>query len=101
MSLFNAFSPLNGGQLNTYQYPTESPYDLDAGLDYTRPATGITPWPFPVIIGYVDGMIPLQNGLEYSLMLGKVPFGPGTGTQSAPTNVIFPNIMGSLLKVSG
>lgn len=98
---FSAISPLNGGNLNTYSYPTESPFDLDAGLDYTRQATGFSPFPFPVLLGWVDGFIPLQNNLEYSLMQGKTPFGPWQGNQSVDINVAFPNIMGSLAKVTG
>jgi hypothetical protein len=98
--LFNAFSPLNGGALDTYQYPAEHPYDLDASLDYTRPATGVASWPQPVILGYVDGFIPQQNALEYSLMLGQGPIGPNVGLHS-PYAQMFPNIMGSLSKVSG
>jgi hypothetical protein len=104
MSLFNAFSPLNGGALNTYQYQSESPYDLDAGLDFTRPALGFSPFPFPVVTGYVEGVIPLHNNLEYSIMLGKEPFGPmyfNGGIQGAPVQMVFPNVMGGLAKVSG
>lgn len=99
--MFNAISPLNGGNLDTYSYPTESPYDLDAGLDFTRQATGFSPFPFPVVLGWIDGFIPLQNGLEYSIMLGKTPFGPWSGAQSVPDQIAFPNIMGSLAKVTG
>lgn len=99
--MFNAFSPLNGGNLATYGYPTESPFDLDAGLDYVRPKTGDTLFPFPVVTGWIDGYTPLFNKLEYSLMLGKVPAGPWTGEQMTPNNIVFPNIMGSIAKVSG
>jgi hypothetical protein len=100
-NLFSAFSPLNGGALNTYQYATESPFDLDAGLDFTRGTKTASPFPFPVIIGYVEGIIPLHNQLELSIMHGKVPFGPWSGVQSTPNELVFPNIMGSLMKVSG
>lgn len=99
--MFNAFSPLNGGNMNTYQYPSESPFDLDAGLDYTRPKTGEAIFPFPVLLGWVDGFVPLQNNLEYSIMHGRTPFGPWQGVQSAPNQMVFPNIMGSLAKVTG
>jgi hypothetical protein len=99
--LFSAFSPLNGGSLGTYNYASESPFDLDAGLDYTRQSRTISPWPFPVLLGYVEGVIPLHNNLEYNIMRGKTPFGPWTGQQSAPVQMVFPNIMGSLAKVSG
>jgi hypothetical protein len=100
--MFNAFSPLNGGNFNTYNYASESPFDLDAGLDFTRQATGAAIYPFPVLLGYIDGFVPLQNNLEYSIMRGRVPFGPWSGgDQSAPNAMIFPNIMGSLSKVTG
>jgi len=101
MSLFSAFSPLNGGALNTYQYPTESPYDLDAGLDYTRGTNTMSSFPFPVVLGYVDGFVPTGNQMEFNLMLGKNTFGPYVGQTSAPMNMVFPNIMGSLSKVQG
>lgn len=99
--MFNAFSPLNGGNLDTYGYGSESPFDLDAGLDFTRPAIGFATFPFPVLLGYIDGFIPLQNNLEYSIMRGRNPFGPWQGVQSAPDQVVFPNLMGSLAKVTG
>lgn len=99
--MFDVMSPLNGGSFATYGYRSESPFDLDAGLDYTRQATGFAPMPFPVVIGWVDGFIPLQNDLERSIMRGKVPTGPWTGQQSALNSVVFPNIMGSLAKVTG
>lgn len=99
--MFNAFSPLNGGALSTYRYQSESPFDLDAGLDYTRKATGFSPFPFPVVLGYVEGIVPLNNNVEFQIMLGKVPFGPWSGDQSASLNMVFPNLMGGLAKVSG
>lgn len=98
---FSAFSPLNGGSLQTYKYESESPFDLDAGLDYTRRATGIAPMPFPVILGHVEGIAPLQNNTQFHLMLGKVPFGPWSGQQSAPAEMVFPNLMGGIAKVNG
>lgn len=99
--MFNAYSPLNGGNLDTYQYASESPFNLDAGLDFTRPKTGQDYYPFPVVLGWIDGFPPLQNELEYSIMLGRQPFGPWQGDQSAPNSVVFPNLMGSLAKVTG
>lgn len=101
MSLFSAFTPLAGGALNTYQYKSESPFDLDAGLDYTRESNTFSPMPFPVVLGWVEGFAPLHNNLEWSIMLGKLPYGPWQGQQSAPVQMVFPNIMGSLVKVSG
>lgn len=99
--LMNAFSPLNGGSLATYNYASESPYDLDAGLDFTRQATGVSTFPFPVVLGWVQGVLPLSNNLEWSIMLGKVPTGPWTGMMPTDLAAIFPNQMGSLMKVSG
>jgi len=100
--LFSAFSPLNGGAIGTYGYPTESPYkDLDAGLDYTRMKTADAFYPFPVVTGYIDGYTPLLDNLEYSLMMGKNTFGPFVGDLSAPLQMIFPNIQGGLAKVKG
>lgn len=98
---FSAFSPLNGGSFATYDYPSESPFDLDAGLDYTRKATGFSSFPFPIVLGWVEGIAPLSNNLSYQLMLGRVPNGPWTGQQATPNAMVFPNIMGSLAKVSG
>lgn len=99
--MFSAYSPLNGGSLQTYNYKSESPFDFDAGLDYTRQATGFSPFPFPVVLGYVEGLAPLNNNVEFQIMLGKVPFGPWSGQQSAPLEMVFPNLMGGLAKVSG
>lgn len=104
MALFSAFSPLNGGAMNTYGYPTESPYDLDAGLDFTRKATGFADYPFPVVIGYIEGVIPTHDKLEYMLMKGKEAFGPMLDNgviQGALPQMVFPNIMGSMAKVTG
>lgn len=99
--MFSAFSPLNGGSLQTYNYASESPFDLDAGLDFTRPATGFSPFPFPVLLGWVEGNIPQTNALELQLMLGKTPSGPWMGAQQGLPEMVFPNVMGSLSKVTG
>lgn len=99
--MFNAFSPLNGGSLDTYNYASESPFDLDAGLDFTRQATGFSTFPFPVMTGWVDGLLPQTNALELMLMKGKTPSGPWAGQQQGDLSVVFPNIMGSMMKVTG
>lgn len=99
--LFNAFSPLNGGAPSTYGYASESPFDLDAGLDFTRPATGFSPFPFPVLLGWVEGNIPQNNALELSMMRGKTPSGPWMGDNQGLPTLVFPNVMGSLMKVAG
>lgn len=105
MSLFSAFTPLAGGALDTYKYKSESPFDLDAGLDFTRVVRTVTPLPFPPVIGWIEGIAPLHNNLEFAIMRGKLPYGPmalNNGTvQGSPAPMVFPNIMGSLMKVSG
>lgn len=99
--MFNAFSPLNGGALGTYKYVSESPFDLDAGLDFTRMPTGHAVYPFPVMLGYVEGFIPLCNDLQLSMMKGRTPYGPWVGDKTVLPEMVFPNIMGSLAKVQG
>lgn len=105
MSIFNAFSPLNGGALNTYQYKSESPFDLDSGLDYIRETNMAWKMPFPNVIGWIEGIAPLHNNLEWSIMRGKNPYGPMVGpngvVQGSPVQMVFPNVMGSLMKVGG
>ncbi|MDE2429505.1 MAG: hypothetical protein KGM99_12295, partial [Burkholderiales bacterium] len=98
---FNAISPLNGGQLNTYYYDAEYPYDLNGALDFVRPATGVSKFPYPQTIGHVEGLLPLFNGMEYSLMLGKTPFGTWVGQLPQDIGAIFPDVSGSMRKVGG
>ena len=100
-NLFSAFTPLAGGRSETYGYPTEYPYDLDASLDFTRMTGTYSPFPFPLTIGYVAGLVPMLDGLQRSLVQVKAPNGPFTGINSAPINVIFPNDMGGLSKIKG
>lgn len=102
MGLFSAFSPLNGGTLDTYTYPNEYPYDLDAGLDYTRPATGFAMFPFPLTVGYMK-TCPLLDALEFGMSKGKLPTGPVINMLTMPQiqPVAFPNIQGSMKKVKG
>jgi hypothetical protein len=101
--MFSAFSPLNGGASGTYKYPTESPFDLDAGLDYTRMPYGRSLFPYPLTIGYIEGRIPQFNHLEFSLMLGKLPTGPWQGAFPVGSQLpfMFPDITGGLMKVKG
>lgn len=99
--MFSAFSPLNGGNLQTYQYATESPFDLDAGLDYTRLPSAFAPFPFPVVLGFAEGFAPLVDNLMLQTMRGREAFGPWSGQVAAPAAMQFPNLMGSLAKVGG
>jgi hypothetical protein len=98
---FDAFSPLNGGSIGTYGYASESPMDLDAGLDFTRPRNSIDMFPFPVVLGWVDGFVPLAGELQSQIAYGKTAFGPWQGANNAVAETVFPNLMGSLAKVSG
>lgn len=100
-NLFSAFSPLNGGSLDTYGYPVEHPYDLDASLDYTRFTGTFSYFPFPLAIGHVTGLVPMLDGLQSMLAQTKSPNGPFIGATSAPINVIFPNQLGGLAKIKG
>lgn len=100
-NLFSAFSPLNGGTFDTYGYPNEFPYDLDAGLDYTRFTGTYSPMPFPQSIGYIDGLVPLLDTLRNNLAQVHAPNGPFVGAVGIPIEMIFPNNMGSLIKVTG
>lgn len=98
---FTAFTPLAGGTPDTYNYGVEYPYDLDASLDYMRPATGFSTFPYPQTIGHVLGLCPLFGDLARRL---AVP-----GYVSTSLNIldnpdlasVFPDISGSLRKVSG
>lgn len=98
--MFNAFTPFAGGQLSTYDYASESPFDLDAGLDFTRPQRTYASKPTPPTVGWIDGFLPLLDTVEYSMMRGKVPSGPymGVTTDFVP---IFPSITGGLAKTTG
>lgn len=103
MALFNAMSPLNGGTLDTYFYKTEYPYDLDASLDYTRPALGRAIYPYPLTTGWVSGFCPQFNSQEQALMLGKLPSGPNVNMMYGQIDwaAAFPDLSGGLVKVGG
>lgn len=104
---FSVFSPLNGGTQDTYYYPNEYPYDLDAGLDYTRPATGRSIFPFPVGIGSVMGICPCYDELnrtiltESNVAINGTVFTNITGLGSDNRSIVFPDLMGGLRKVKG
>jgi hypothetical protein len=104
---FSAFSPLNGGQFYD-MYATENyPLHLGAGQDYTRFGTGIAKWPAPLILGHVDGFCPQFNAQEwFRIKDNKTPYGPYTGGGIAvgagdDFARMFPNIQGSMQKVTG
>lgn len=101
---FSAFTPLAGGSLDTYKYPVEYPFDLDAGLDFTRPKTGVAIYPFPLSIGSVQGCLPLFDQLQYAMMKGELQNGPWAGAYpNTPQELsfVFPDLQGGLMKVAG
>lgn len=103
MSDFSAFSPLNGGDPGTYGYGVEYPYDLDASLDFMRPATGVSPMPYPEVIGHVEGMSPLYDEMWGAISATSINaqvlnvLAASTRQQS----LVFPEIQGGLRKVLG
>lgn len=61
------------------------PLDLDGSLRFTREATGYSVFPYPTIIGYVQGLLPMQDNLVHAAMYGKQswgPWSPGAAPQS-------------------
>lgn len=101
MSLFNAISPLNGGNIGDYYKDWQYPLDLNGAQDYTRPQTGFSPFPYPLTVGYVSGLLPLMDAQTYFNMRGDQPFGPFIGAAPANLEAVFPNIQGGLQKVGG
>lgn len=61
------------------------PLDLDGGEKFTRFRTGISPWPYPSIIGCINGFIPLQDAWVRRRMIGRAPMGPNVST--VPVNL--------------
>lgn len=101
MSLFNAFSPLNGGEFGTYYNDRTYPLDLNGSQDYGRPALTQSPFPYPETLGFVQGLVPQFNGLELQAMWGKKAFGPWMEAPQGSFQLAFPDIQGSMMKVSG
>jgi hypothetical protein len=101
---FSAFSPLNGGTPDTYYRDYEYPYDLNGSLDFVRPKGANAAFPFPVSIGYVQGLIPLADNLQFDLMRGQDGFGPWIGAYPNTAQQlawVFPDMQGGLQKVKG
>jgi hypothetical protein len=101
MALFNAISPLNGGTLGTYYQDRNYPIDLNGAQDYMRPQLGMPVYPFPVVIGSVQGLVPCFDGMVFSTMLGKNPYGPYIGQGPRNLGGIFPDLSGGMAKVGG
>lgn len=103
MPLFNAISPLNGGDLHDYYNDREYPYDLNGALDFCRPATGVAIFPFPLVVPTVQGLLPIVDRQEYALMMGALPKGPVIDLlyNPAAASSTFPAINGGMVKVRG
>lgn len=103
MGIFNAFTPLAGGNINTYYQDSKYHLDLNAAQDYSRPQLTYAVIPCPPAIGYIDGLLPLFDSLQYGIMRGKTPFGPYMSAMpdAAQLSMIFPNVGGNLVKVTG
>ena len=97
---FNAYTPLSGGKQANYYRRKEYPFDFDASLDFTRPATGTDFFPYPPTIGCLQGLLPTIDATEYSLMLGPVPHGPSIDLlySQALSGAAFPDINGGMTK---
>jgi hypothetical protein len=96
--MFNAFSPLSGGQMAGYYRDKDYPIDLNGALDYMRPASGVSVFPFPTVIGFIEGTLPLFDAQVFSTMWGERPTGPWMGAPQGPLDLAFPNIQGGFSK---
>lgn len=101
MPLFNAISPLNGGNVWDYYKDSDYPMDLNGSQDYMRPAKSVSPFPYPLALAYVQGLIPLMDRQTFFNMRGDTPFGPFIGAAPANLEAVFPSITGGLMKVGG
>lgn len=102
--MFNAFSPLAGGNdFGVFNRAPESPI-RSRGEDFTRPLHAHAIYPFPVVIGYVSGFAPQFNEMEFALMKGKTPYGSWVGAHpftDAQLSFVFPDMQGGFQKVRG
>jgi hypothetical protein len=73
----------------------QSPFDLDAGERITRYGTfpsADRPFPYPMMIGAVDGNAPLLDQYSLAWSYGKTPSGPSIGTPvSVPFQASYPD----------
>jgi hypothetical protein len=98
---YSAMCPLNGGDLNDYYDDRAYPLDLNGAQDYTRYGGPIAPFPFPLIIGFVDGTVPQFNAMAFGEMHGKKASGPWMGAPQGSLQDVFPAFNGGMVKVTG
>lgn len=73
---WTAFALVPGGFIPPRASASGYPLDLDGSLRYTRPPTGSYPQSFRPTLGYVQGLLPMQDGLVRQGMYSKNPQGP-------------------------
>jgi len=74
------------------------PLDLDGAERQVRFRTGVSPRPYPPIIGCVSGFLPQMNPAVWAGMYFKEPWGPGVTT--VPVNLQWQITVPGLQKVS-
>ena len=97
--MFSAISVLNGGNLDNYYSDQTYPIDLNGAQDYMR--TSLSPpahFPFPVVIGAVQGLGRFFDAEVFSMGIAKTASGPWQGMPQAPLIVAFPDINGGMVK---
>lgn len=70
--------------------------DLDGSERQPRFRTGVSPRPYPPIIGCVSGFMPQQDVTFLAGHIGKTPFGPGATT--VPRNLAWQTMFPGLVK---
>lgn len=87
--------------METYRYPVEHPYDLDAGLDFVRPITGVAHYPYPQTIGHIEGLSPLYDKIGRYLSSVQINAQVLNILNNQNLQSVFPDIQGGLRKVLG
>lgn len=101
--MFSAYTPMAGGQVSQREFSRKPVFDTVAELNFSRLPSYQATHPYPQVIGFVQGLLPLANEQEYAMMLGRTPFGPWMGPDNTmpQLSAVFPNIQGGLPKVTG
>lgn len=82
--------------------PTASGYvlDLDAAERHTRYGPGSDIFPHPPLTAALSGFLPMYDAFTYGGNYGKLPSGPGPGSQPPPVNLQWQMIIPGMQKVS-